>query len=57
METNIKRFFRVLLDKQDQKTMELVPFERLFRQIDTDFDGMLSASEFKTGLKKLFYRY
>jgi hypothetical protein len=58
METNLKRFFRILLDKQDRKVIEnteLVPFERLFRQLDTDFDGLLSAAEFKGGLRKLHY--
>ncbi len=39
-------------DKKD----EIPRYEKIFRRLDNDFDGMLTPREFKLGLKRLHYK-
>lgn len=44
------------MDKPDRNGYVMPRYEKLFRRLDTDGDGMLTMKEFKIGLKKLHYK-
>jgi len=55
----VKKFFRDIADeKVDGKEPKpgATRFEKLFHRLDSDKDGMLTAKEFKIGLKRLQYK-
>ncbi|RYH19870.1 EF-hand domain-containing protein [archaeon] len=49
-------FVYVLAKKQDERNREMPRYEKIFRRIDKDRDGMLTPKEFKMALKQLHYK-
>jgi len=56
----LKKYFKGLSQEPVQKGSDekvgAVRYEKIFRRMDTDGDGMLTPKEFKTGLKRLHYK-
>jgi Ca2+-binding EF-hand superfamily protein len=53
----LKKYFKQLCEEgKDDKKDEIPRFEKIFRRLDNDGDGMITPKEFKIGLKKLQYK-
>eukprot|EP01032_Pedospumella_encystans_P016863 gene16863-19219_t len=55
----LKKYFQSITDEKVTGTetkVGVARYEKIFRRIDTDGDGMLTPKEFKTALKRLQYK-